>query len=66
VREARGIQPLPSSQWEALQALEADAVLTGAMGEVLTGSYLAVRRSEWQAYSAEDEPFEQRGHFAKY
>jgi glutamine synthetase len=66
VREARGIRPLPSSQWEALQALEADAVLTGAMGEVLTGSYLAVRRSEWQAYSAEDEPFEQRGHFAKY
>jgi glutamine synthetase len=65
-REARGIVPLPASQWEALQALEADSVLTEAMGEVLTRSYLAVRRSEWQAYSAEDEPFEQRGHFAKY
>jgi glutamine synthetase len=65
-REARGILPMPSSQWEALQALEADAVLTGAMGPVLAGSYLAVRRSEWQAYSAEDEAFEQRGHFEKY
>ena len=28
--------------------------------------YLAVRRSEWTAYAAADEPFEQRGHFLKY
>ena len=29
-------------------------------------SDLAVRRSEWAAYSAEDEGFGQRGHFEKY
>ena len=29
-------------------------------------SYLAVRRSEWEAYSAGDEAFEQQGHFEKY
>jgi glutamine synthetase len=65
-REARGILPLPASQWEALAALESDVVLTEALGPVLARSYLAVRRSEWQAYSTEDEAFEQRGHFAKY
>jgi hypothetical protein len=41
-------------------------VLTGALGSVLTRSYLAVRRSEWTAYSAGDEAFEQQGHFSKY
>jgi glutamine synthetase len=65
-REAKAIRPLPSSQRDALDALAADDVLTGAMGDVLAASYLAVRRSEWEAYSAEDERFEQRGHFQKY
>ncbi|HJU36806.1 MAG TPA: glutamine synthetase family protein [Gaiellaceae bacterium] len=65
-REARGIRRLPETQEEALAALEADAVLTAALGPVLAESYLAVRRSEWEAYSAEDADFEQRGHFLKY
>jgi glutamine synthetase len=65
-REAQGIRPLPSSQREALDALAADEVLTGAMGDVLARSYLAVRRSEWEAYSSADEAFEQQGHFEKY
>ena len=41
-------------------------MLTGALGAVLAQSYLAVRGSEWETYSAEDEAFEQRGHFEKY
>jgi glutamine synthetase len=65
-RERRSVRRLPASQKEALDALEADAVLTGALGEVLATSYLAVRRSEWDAYSAADEAFEQQGHFLKY
>ena len=65
-REARGIARLPESQAEALDALEADEVLIGALGPVLTQSYLAVRRSEWESYSAGDEAFEQQGHFSKY
>jgi glutamine synthetase len=65
-REARGIVPLPATQAEALDALEADEVLTDALGPVLTESYLAVRRSEWEAYSAGGEAFEQQGHFLKY
>jgi glutamine synthetase len=65
-RTERGIVRLPSTQAEALDALEADEVLTAALGPVLTESYLAVRRSEWAAYSAGDEAFEQQGHFSKY
>ena len=65
-REECGIVPLPATQAEALDALAADDVLTGALGPVLAESYLAVRRSEWDAYSAGDEAFEQQGHFLKY
>ncbi len=65
-REERGLKRLPATQAEALDELAADEVLTGALGPVLTESYLAVRRSEWEAYSAGDEAFEQQGHFSKY
>ena len=57
---------LPRTQAEALDALEADEVLMAALGEPLARSYLAVRRSEWVAYSAGDAAFEQLGHFSKY
>src|SRR6266508_3270741 len=65
-RADRGIVRLPAKQQEALDALEADDLLTSSLGEVLARSYLAVRRSEWEAYSAEDEEFEHQGHFVKY
>jgi glutamine synthetase len=57
---------MPATQSDALDALAADDVLTGALGPVLAESYLAVRRSEWAAYSEGDEAFEQQGHFSKY
>jgi glutamine synthetase len=65
-RERRGVRRLPATQEEALDALAADELLVGALGPELAGSYLAVRRSEWAAYSAGDEQFEQQGHFSKY
>jgi glutamine synthetase len=65
-RAAGGIRPLPGSQAEALDELAANGLLFDALGPVLAHSYLAVRRSEWAAYSAGDEAFEQQGHFAKY
>ena len=65
-RAARGVDRLPSSQGEALDALAADGLLLGALGAELADSYVAVRRSEWEAYSAGDEAFEQQGHFEKY
>jgi glutamine synthetase len=65
-RARRGIVRLPATQEEALDALAADDLLLGALGPVLAESYLAVRRSEWAAYSAGDAAFEQQGHFEKY
>ena len=57
---------MPATQAEALDALDADRLLQDAMGEVLANAYVAVRRSEWEAYSAGDAEFEHQGHFEKY
>jgi glutamine synthetase len=65
-RALRGVERMPATQAEALDALAADGLLLGALGEELAGSYLAVRRSEWETYSAEADAFEQQGHFEKY
>ena len=65
-RERRGIRRLPTTQDEALNELAADELLLDALGPTLAESYLAVRRSEWAAYSEGDEAFEQQGHFSKY
>jgi glutamine synthetase len=65
-RERLGVRRLPTTQRDALDALEADSVLMDALGPRLAGSYLAVRRSEWESYSAGDEAFEHQGHFSKY
>jgi glutamine synthetase len=65
-RARRAIVALPASQAQALDALAADELLIGALGPVLAESYLAVRRSEWAAYSVGDAAFEQQGHFEKY
>jgi glutamine synthetase len=65
-RAESGIVPMPSSQLGALHALQADGLLRAALGDKLADSYVAVRRSEWETYSAEDEEFEQQGHFEKY
>jgi glutamine synthetase len=65
-RARQGIVRLPATQAEALDALAADELLLSNLGSVLAESYLAVRRSEWAAYSAGDAAFEQQGHFEKY
>jgi glutamine synthetase len=43
-REARGIKRFPTTLNEALDALEADSALTGALGPLLATSYIAVKR----------------------
>jgi glutamine synthetase len=65
-RDRAGAARYPETLGSALDALERDEVLTGAMGELLTASYVAVRRSEFEAYGAMDEAEQYRGHFAKY
>jgi glutamine synthetase len=64
---ARGrVRPLPTSMSAALDELEKDQFLLGGMGDLLSRCYLAVRRSEDQAFSARDKEFEIRNHFYRF
>jgi glutamine synthetase len=60
--ERHGIQRLPGSLSEALDHLEKDDCLMNALGPVLSKSYLAVKRSEYEAFSQEDIDFEIKHH----
>jgi glutamine synthetase len=65
-REQRGIRRFPLTASEALDKLEGDGVLTGALGAGLATEYLKVRRAEAAAYAEKDEAFELDQHFFKY
>jgi glutamine synthetase len=65
-RAQRGINRYPTSQAEALDALEQDEVLMSALGPALSTAYLAVRRSEYAAFSAQDVAFELKHHRHKF
>jgi len=60
------VQRYPTTLDEALKQLENDSILSGSLGELLAESYIAVRRSEWVAYSQADQDFQLRNHFLKY
>ncbi len=51
-RERCGIGPLPSTQAEAMDLLEADDVLMAGLGDLLGRCVLAVRRAEFETCSA--------------
>jgi glutamine synthetase len=65
-RAARGIKRYPTTQAEALAALEQDQLLLDALGPELSRSYLTVKRSEYAAFEAEDLDFEVRHHINKF
>jgi glutamine synthetase len=65
-RARRGIERFPTTQAEALDALEADELLMEALGPELSRSYLAVKRSEYEAFAAEDLDFELAHHVYKF
>jgi glutamine synthetase len=65
-RAARGITQLPTSLAEALDALEADRVLTEALGPLRTTAYLAVKRSEVAHFAGHDLPYELYHHATKF
>lgn len=48
---ARGIGVLPQSLADAVDALEADAVLCEALGATLAHEFIAARRSEWLSFA---------------
>jgi glutamine synthetase len=65
-RAERGIDRYPTTQAAALDALEQDEVLIEALGPLLSTSYLAVKRSEYAAFAAEDQAFEIQHHLHKF
>ena len=65
-RRERGIQRYPTTLREALDRLDTDAVLMGALRPTLARAYLAVKRSEAEAFAREDAAFETRHHFWKF
>lgn len=50
-RQARGIALLPQTLEQACDALEHDAVVTGALGPTLSAQFLALKRAEALAYA---------------
>jgi glutamine synthetase len=65
-RRERGIHRYPTTLGAALDRLEADAVLMPALGPTLARAYLAVKRSEAEAFGREDTDFETKHHFWKF
>ena len=61
---ARGLELLPRSAPDALDALEADAVLLDALGPVIGPGFLRLRRSEAAAYSVEVGDWERATYLA--
>jgi glutamine synthetase len=54
----RGLERLPTSATEALDALESDQLLMDALGPVIGPGSLRLRRSEVAAYSVEVSDWE--------
>jgi glutamine synthetase len=50
-RKAQGIDILPQNLNEALNALEADSILTERMGKEVVAEFIKVKRNEWIDYS---------------
>ena len=65
-RAARGIQRYPTTLGAALDNLEKDRALMGALGAPLARAYLAVKHSEAEAFAREDAVFETKHHFWKF
>jgi glutamine synthetase len=65
-RYQRGIQRYPTTLGAALDQLEADPVLMSALGPTLARAYLAVKRSEAEAFGRENAAFETKHHFWKF
>lgn len=60
-----GAHPLPTSLGEALDALEADELFMDALGPLRRTAYLAVKRSDIEAFGLHDAAYECFHHFSK-
>jgi len=56
----KGIKLLPQSLTEALDALEADAVISNGLGVELAREFIRLKRMEWTEYSRHVSEWESR------
>jgi glutamine synthetase len=57
-RARHGIDTLPSTLGEALEALEDDDVIKGALGEDILEAFRRAKRAEWEEYRIQVTPWE--------
>ncbi len=57
-REETGIESLPGSLGEAIEALEADPVIQDAIGEHVFEKFVQAKKAEWDAYRITVSPWE--------
>jgi len=62
----RQVETLPTSLGEALDALEKDDVIVGALGPYISDRYLAVKRQELDEYNRQITPWELERYFSRF
>jgi glutamine synthetase len=65
-RISESVTRLPATLPDALDALEADSVLMGALGPLRSAAYLAVKRSESVHFASRDMAYECRRHWMAF
>jgi glutamine synthetase len=65
-RTARGLVRLPQDLGQALDALEADAVVRGALGPVLSAEFVRLKRAEHDAHAAHVSDWELERYAARF
>ena len=65
-REAHGIDSLPGSLEEAIQAMKADSLIMDTLGEHITSNYLAGKEAEWDEYRTRVSSWEREKYIINY
>ncbi|MGI5990343.1 MAG: type I glutamate--ammonia ligase [Lachnospiraceae bacterium] len=65
-RAEAGIQALPLSLDEALDEMEKDEVVRGALGEYIAGRYIRAKRQEWKEYARHVSDWEIERYLSRY
>ncbi|NDJ60092.1 MAG: glutamine synthetase [Chloroflexi bacterium] len=60
------VEMLPKTLEEALEALEQDDVILGALGPYISDRYLAVKRQEVETYNQQVTPWELERYFSRF
>ena len=65
-RASLGVQRLPETLIEAVEAFEKDPFVRSVLGDALTERYSALKRKEWQEYSIQVSEWELNEYLKRY